>query len=148
MAQSMLPSIKTWVCGIGLLGLLSSVGCQSDYAGQTLPSPYWLSDDVQYFPPGAEFKLSNEAAAMKAYGGARRGPAPIGPVGPPVPANLDGDAPTPGLDAGVPANAMPGAPGVGGPGVAAPGDVPAMPPADDAGAPDAAAENPFDKPQP
>jgi hypothetical protein len=35
--------------------------------GQTLPSPYYLKDDVQYFPPGSEFKLAREAAAQKAY---------------------------------------------------------------------------------
>lgn len=46
---------------------LTSTGCQVDVAGQTLPSPYYLTDDVQYFPAGPEFKLSNEAAAMKAY---------------------------------------------------------------------------------
>ena len=33
----------------------------------TLPSPYCLPDDVQYFPPSPEFPLSNEAAAQKAY---------------------------------------------------------------------------------
>ena len=43
-----------------------SIGCQVDVGGQTLPSPYYMSDDVQYFPPGPEFKLSNEAAALKA----------------------------------------------------------------------------------
>ena len=42
-------------------------GCQVDVGGQTLPSPYYLTDDVQYFPRGPEFKLTNEAAAMKAY---------------------------------------------------------------------------------
>ena len=35
--------------------------------GQTLPSPYYITDDVQYYPPGSEFKLAKEAAAMKAY---------------------------------------------------------------------------------
>lgn len=40
-------------------------GCQAEYAGQTLPSPYYLTDDVQYYAPGPEFKLANEAAAMK-----------------------------------------------------------------------------------
>ncbi len=34
--------------------------------GQTLPSPHYLTDDVQYFAPGPEFKLSREAAATKA----------------------------------------------------------------------------------
>lgn len=47
-----------------LLG--SSTGCQYTYNGQTLPSPYYLQDDVQYFPSGPEFKLSREAAALQA----------------------------------------------------------------------------------
>ncbi|MDA1051772.1 MAG: VWA domain-containing protein [Planctomycetota bacterium] len=34
--------------------------------GQTLPSPHYLTDDIQYFAPGPEFKLTREAAAMKA----------------------------------------------------------------------------------
>lgn len=50
----------------GLLTLVASVGCQSTYGGQTLPSAYYLTDDVQYYAPGPEFKLANEAAAMKA----------------------------------------------------------------------------------
>jgi hypothetical protein len=41
-------------------------GCQVDVAGQTLPSPWYLYDDIQYFAPGPEFKLQNEAEAMKA----------------------------------------------------------------------------------
>lgn len=40
-------------------------GCQFDEGGQTLPSPYYLFDDVQYFPAGPEFKLSREAAALE-----------------------------------------------------------------------------------
>ena len=43
------------------------VGCQVDVSGQTLPSAYYLQDDIQYFPAGPEFKLSKEAAALKAY---------------------------------------------------------------------------------
>jgi hypothetical protein len=46
-------------------GLASSVGCQVSVAGQTLPSPYYLMDDVQYFPAGPENKLANETAALK-----------------------------------------------------------------------------------
>jgi hypothetical protein len=52
---------------LGALSALGTTGCQSDFNGQTLPSPYYLKDDVQYFPPGPEFKLSREAAAQKAY---------------------------------------------------------------------------------
>lgn len=46
--------------------LVSSTGCQTSINGQTLPSPYYLQDDVQYFPAGPEFKLPREAAALKA----------------------------------------------------------------------------------
>ena len=45
---------------------VSMTGCQVDIGGQTLPSPYYIYDDVAYFPAGPEFKLSEEAAAMKA----------------------------------------------------------------------------------
>jgi hypothetical protein len=47
-----------------LLACGMSTGCQIDVAGQTLPSPWHLSDDVQYYAPGPEFKLANEAAAL------------------------------------------------------------------------------------
>lgn len=53
---------------LGLLlvgGIAPSVGCQVSVAGQTLPSPYYLYDDVQYFPAGPENKLANETAALK-----------------------------------------------------------------------------------
>lgn len=46
-------------------GLAPAVGCQVSVAGQTLPSPYYLTDDVQYFPAGPENKIANETAAMK-----------------------------------------------------------------------------------
>ena len=52
--------------GAVVLASVASTGCQADVGGQTLPSPYYIYDDVQYFAPGPEFKLSNEAAAMKA----------------------------------------------------------------------------------
>jgi hypothetical protein len=45
----------------------SLTGCQVDVGGQTLPSAYYLQDDIQYFPAGPEFKLSKEAAALKAH---------------------------------------------------------------------------------
>ena len=48
-------------------GAVSTTGCQVDVGGQTLPSAYYLQDDIQYFPAGPEFKLSKEAAALKAY---------------------------------------------------------------------------------
>lgn len=62
------------MCGMVLCAAFSSAGCgviaapyQITAGGQTLPSAYYVQDDVQYFAPGPEFKLSREAAAMKAY---------------------------------------------------------------------------------
>ena len=52
---------------LGLSVSLGVSGCQVETGGQTLPSPYYMHDDVQYFPPGPEFKLAREAAAMKTY---------------------------------------------------------------------------------
>jgi hypothetical protein len=56
---------RLMLAGLGLLVALGSAGCQVDVGGQTLPSPYYMSDDVQYFQPGPEFKLAREAAALK-----------------------------------------------------------------------------------
>ena len=52
---------------LGVCSTLSVTGCQVDVGGQTLPSPWYQKDDIQYFPPGPEFKLSREAAAQKAF---------------------------------------------------------------------------------
>ena len=48
-----------------MLAALAATGCQMEIAGQTLPSAYYLDDDVQYYAPGPEFKLAREAAALK-----------------------------------------------------------------------------------
>lgn len=53
------------LCGAMIVGALSTTGCQTSVGGQTLPSAYFLEDDIQYFPKGPEFKLSREAAALK-----------------------------------------------------------------------------------
>ena len=53
------------VAGLMMLSSLATTGCQMDIAGQTLPSPWHLTDDVQYYAPGPEFKLAREAAALK-----------------------------------------------------------------------------------
>ena len=55
-----------WI-GLGVLFALGVAGCQVDVGGQTLPSGYYMSDDVQYFAPGPEFKLAKEAASLKAH---------------------------------------------------------------------------------
>ena len=67
MPRSLRLSIQSGVMGLLAVVALGSTGCQIDVAGQTLPSPFYLTDDIQYFPAGPEMKLSNEAAAMKAY---------------------------------------------------------------------------------
>jgi hypothetical protein len=60
---------KAWsyaLFGVLLVGgIAPSVGCQVSVAGQTLPSPYYLLDDVQYFPAGPQNKLANETAAIE-----------------------------------------------------------------------------------
>jgi len=62
---------QSWRRALLSLGVCSilgtTTGCQVDVAGQTLPSPWYQKDDIQYFPPGPEFKLSREAAAQKAF---------------------------------------------------------------------------------
>lgn len=44
----------------------AATGCQVAVNGQTLPSPYYLEDDVQYFPGAGDFKLPREEAAQRA----------------------------------------------------------------------------------
>ncbi len=64
-------AFRTWFRSSLLLAVagagVSLTGCQVDVGGQTLPSGYYLQDDIQYFPAGPEFKLSKEAAALKEY---------------------------------------------------------------------------------
>ena len=47
--------------------MLAATGCQTTVGGQTLPSPDYLKDDVQYYPAGPEFKLSNQVQALEEY---------------------------------------------------------------------------------
>ena len=73
------------LCG-GAAASLGLTGCQASMAGQTLPSPYYLRDDVQFFPAGPEFQFPNQVQAIEEYqlrgvGGGADGVAdPIGPV--------------------------------------------------------------------
>jgi hypothetical protein len=53
-------------CGLAIPSL--GAGClQSVVGGQTLPSAYYLDDDVQYFPAGPETKLANQIRALERY---------------------------------------------------------------------------------
>ena len=67
MKNSLSGWLRNSLYGLGLAMALASTGCQGVYNGQLLPSPWYVYDDIQYFAPGPEFKLSREAAAMKAY---------------------------------------------------------------------------------
>ena len=64
--KTRMVSVKVLLCGAALLGSALQTGCQITEAGQTLPSPWYVTDDVQYFAPDTEFKLSREAAAQLA----------------------------------------------------------------------------------
>ena len=64
--------VKCWPKLALLAGVVFSAaasGCtiQTQVAGQTLPSAYYLLDDIQYFPAGSEFLIPNEAAALEQY---------------------------------------------------------------------------------
>jgi len=67
-------TLRTVLLGAGILFSIGLTGCQVDVGGQTLPSPYYMKDDIQYFPPGPQFKLSREAAAMKEYSAQQQQP--------------------------------------------------------------------------
>jgi len=76
---------KLAASGLLVLAAMGSTGCQVEVGGQMLPSPYYMQDDIQYFPSGPKFPLWREAAAMaeqraqeqpQAQGQA--GPAPVG----------------------------------------------------------------------
>jgi hypothetical protein len=93
----------SWL-GLGAMALItvvSSAGCisgpwawlQTNVGGQTLPSAYYLQDDVQYFPAGPQDKLFNERRALEQYkagqleetGPGVASPQPAGPAGGPAP---------------------------------------------------------------
>ncbi len=51
----------------GALLSVTATGCQTTVGGQTLPSGYYLRDDVQFFPAGPEFLLSNQVQALEEH---------------------------------------------------------------------------------
>jgi hypothetical protein len=87
---------RAWgLCGVGLLACATMTGCQVSVGGQTLPSPYYIYDDVQYFQSGSEFPLQNEADHLSSQNappappgaaevGARPGTPAGAPAAPPV----------------------------------------------------------------
>jgi hypothetical protein len=63
-----MKTTRIWLTMLAISGLtISLTGCQSTVGGQTLPSAYFLEDDLQYFPHGPEFKLSNQVQRIELY---------------------------------------------------------------------------------
>jgi hypothetical protein len=67
MSSSTFKHTSRWALAavVTMPALAALTGCQVELAGQTLPSPYYLTDDFQYYAPGPEFKLAREAAALQ-----------------------------------------------------------------------------------
>ena len=60
--------LKATLCAAVMsAGIAGTTGCQISESGQTLPSPYYIRDDVQFFPADSEFKLQREANLLKAF---------------------------------------------------------------------------------
>ncbi len=56
----------SFLAGMMLVGS-ALTGCQSTVGGQTLPSPDFLRDDVQYFPTYSEDLIPNQRRALEEY---------------------------------------------------------------------------------
>ncbi len=77
----------------------ATTGCQTQIAGMTLPSPYYLEHPPQYFPQEPDFPLTRELATQEAQSGLlspRENSAPAGPIpgaAGPAPAPMGGMPP-------------------------------------------------------
>ncbi len=47
------------------VGLFVFSGCQLTENGQTLPSPYYMNNQIQYHPSGNEFQYQKEVDLIK-----------------------------------------------------------------------------------
>jgi len=66
--KSLRFSARTVIAFVGCaLAASTFVGCQSSVGGQTLPSAYYLRDDLQYYPHGPENQLTNQINALEQY---------------------------------------------------------------------------------
>lgn len=81
------------LAGVGLaLSLLS--GCQTNVAGMTLPSPWYLQHPPQYIPPSPPFSHSRELARQEEIAAAPGPGIPAPPPQPqPLPPPIPGGAP-------------------------------------------------------
>jgi hypothetical protein len=67
-SHAWLKAPHAWLMVLGCAAVCSSsVGCQTSVGGQTLPSAYYLKDDLSYFPSGPEFKLTKQVQAIEEY---------------------------------------------------------------------------------
>ena len=66
------------------LGLLTQTGCQTYFGGMTLPSPHYLQQRPQYFPPDPAFPLQREVDSMQDADGALRRGAGVGVAAPAI----------------------------------------------------------------
>jgi hypothetical protein len=64
---SRMRSSRWWIAGCLVLSAACTGCLQATMGGQTLPSAYYLDDDVQYFPAGPETKLANQIRAIERY---------------------------------------------------------------------------------
>ena len=74
--RSLLRSKPVCSGGLAMAALcvaLGTTGCQTHINGQTLPSAYYLQDDIQFFPAGPEFQLTNQVSALEEYRARRAG---------------------------------------------------------------------------
>lgn len=72
------------VAGCGMIIVTGLTGCQTNIAGLTLPSGYYLQHRPQYFPPDPDFPLQRELSTQQAQysaaaeaANAARLPAPV-----------------------------------------------------------------------
>jgi hypothetical protein len=66
--RAMLAGLPERTAGCLLvLATLLATGCQVSMNGQTLPSAYYLTDDLRYDAPGPEMKVMREAAAQRQF---------------------------------------------------------------------------------
>lgn len=62
----MRPLYGMFLCfGLLIMLVAGSVGCQAHIGGQTLPSGYYLQDDIQYYSAGSKNTLQNEAMKLQ-----------------------------------------------------------------------------------
>lgn len=105
------PRVTGWptmaVLGCGLLTAASATGCQAVIGGQTLPSPYYLEDDVQFFPAGPEFLLPNQVRALDEFKLNQAAAGLGGPLPPAAPAPPGVGMPPAGPVAPVPGGPIP-----------------------------------------